>query len=39
MTAARALYLAIGFTVYGREPRGMKLPDGYYDMEQMVLRL
>ena len=39
MTAARGLYLALGFTAYGREPRALKLPGGYYDMEQMVLRL
>jgi RimJ/RimL family protein N-acetyltransferase len=37
---ARALYLARGFTVYGTEPRALRLLDGrYLDEELMVLRL
>ena len=38
-TAARRLYQSAGFTVYGLEPRAMKLPTGYVDEELMILRL
>jgi ribosomal protein S18 acetylase RimI-like enzyme len=39
MTSARNLYLHLGFTVYGREPRALKLPERYYDNENMILLL
>jgi ribosomal protein S18 acetylase RimI-like enzyme len=39
LDAARALYVSLGFEVYGREPRGMKIDDRYVDDEHMVLRL
>jgi ribosomal protein S18 acetylase RimI-like enzyme len=36
---ARGLYLACGFTVYGTEPRALRLPDGrYLDEDLLVLR-
>lgn len=35
-TAARSLYLSLGFTVYGREPHALKLPDRYIDEDYMV---
>ena len=39
-TAARALYRALGFTVYGLQPRALRLEDGrYLDEELMILRL
>lgn len=39
-TAARALYLALGFTVYGVRRQALKLPDGrYLDEELMILWL
>lgn len=39
-TAARALYLSLGFVVYGTEPHALKLPDGdYLDEDMMVLWL
>jgi ribosomal protein S18 acetylase RimI-like enzyme len=38
-TAARALYLAVGFTSYALEPRSLKLDDRYLDEELMVLWL
>lgn len=37
--AARALYVAVGFAVYGTEPRALKVGDEYLDEELMVLRL
>ncbi|HEX9038552.1 MAG TPA: GNAT family N-acetyltransferase [Ktedonobacterales bacterium] len=38
--AARALYQSLGFTVYGMRPRVLKLPDGrYLDEELMLLML
>jgi RimJ/RimL family protein N-acetyltransferase len=37
--AARRLYAAHGFTVYGVEPHALKLDDRYYDEDLMVLRL
>ena len=37
--AARQLYLAAGFTIYGCEPRALKLDDQYFDEDLMVLRL
>lgn len=39
-TAARALYLSVGFAVYGTEPHALKLPDGHYlDEDMMILWL
>lgn len=39
-TAARALYLSLGFEIFGRNPRLYKLSDGrYVDQEEMALRL
>ena len=39
-TAARALYLSVGFVVYGTEPHALKLPDGHYlDEDMMILWL
>ena len=39
-TAARVLYRALGFAVYGAQPHALKLPDGrYLDEELMILRL
>jgi ribosomal protein S18 acetylase RimI-like enzyme len=37
--AARGLYAALGFRSWGIEPRANKMPDGYVDVEHMVLRL
>lgn len=37
--AARRLYDALGFQVYGREPRALKVGDQYYDEDFMVLDL
>jgi ribosomal protein S18 acetylase RimI-like enzyme len=37
--AARSLYLSLGFTTYGVEPRGLKVGERYFDDENMVLRL
>ena len=38
--AARALYLCSGFVVYGTEPHALRLPDGtYLDEDLMILRL
>ncbi len=38
--AARALYRSLGFTMYGLQPRALKLDDGrYLDEELMILRL
>ena len=39
-TAARALYLSLGFEIFGRNPRLYKLSDGrYVDQEEMALWL
>ena len=38
-TAARALYDTLGFVVYGRDPRTLKIGDRYFDEDMMVLRL
>jgi ribosomal protein S18 acetylase RimI-like enzyme len=38
-TAARRLYLSLGFEVYGLEPRAMKQGDRYWDEELMILPL
>ena len=38
-TAARKLYEALGFVVFGREPRVVKIGEHYYDAELMVLDL
>jgi ribosomal protein S18 acetylase RimI-like enzyme len=37
-TAARHLYLSLGFQIYGREPRALKVGSEYIDEEMMVLR-
>lgn len=37
--AAYKLYLSLGFTEYGVEPRALKLGDKYLDEHMMVLRL
>ena len=34
---AQTLYLSLGFVVYGREPRGMRIDGEYFDEELMVL--
>lgn len=36
---AGALYRAMGFTVYGREPRAMRVGKRFYDEDLMVLQL
>jgi ribosomal protein S18 acetylase RimI-like enzyme len=36
-SAARALYLSLGFRIYGHEPRALKVGDIYADEEHMVL--
>jgi ribosomal protein S18 acetylase RimI-like enzyme len=36
--SAKQLYESLGFEVYGREPRAIKLGDRYVDEELMVLR-
>jgi ribosomal protein S18 acetylase RimI-like enzyme len=38
-TSARRLYAALGFVVYGREPRAVRIGDRYLDEELMVLSL
>jgi ribosomal protein S18 acetylase RimI-like enzyme len=38
-TAARKLYEALGFVVFGREPRAVKVNDQFFDEEFMVLDL
>lgn len=38
-SAARALYIAAGFVVYGTELHSLKLGDEYLDEDLMVLRL
>ena len=38
-TAARRLYESLGFRVYGREPRAVKIAEEYLDEEFMVLEL
>jgi GNAT superfamily N-acetyltransferase len=38
-TAARKLYLELGFQTYGREPQGLKVGESYADEELMTLRL
>jgi ribosomal protein S18 acetylase RimI-like enzyme len=37
--AARALYASLGFRTWGIKPRSYRMPDGYVDSEQMLLRL
>lgn len=37
--SAKALYARLGFEVFGREPRGQKVGDRYYDQEHLVLML
>jgi len=36
---ARALYDALGFASFGREPRALRVGDRFFDEEHMVLRL
>lgn len=38
-TSARDTYSDLGFTVYGHEPRALRLPDRFVDVEFMVLTL
>jgi ribosomal protein S18 acetylase RimI-like enzyme len=38
-TTAKRLYESLGFTVYGREPRAVKIGDEYFDEELMQLKL
>jgi ribosomal protein S18 acetylase RimI-like enzyme len=38
-TTAKRLYESLGFEVYGREPRAVKVDDEYFDEEFMLLRL
>lgn len=38
-TAARKLYLAQGFKVYGTEPNALKIDGNYFDEDLMILRL
>jgi ribosomal protein S18 acetylase RimI-like enzyme len=38
-TAARALYLDLGFTIYGREPQALKIGEAYTDEDHMTLQL
>jgi ribosomal protein S18 acetylase RimI-like enzyme len=38
-TTAKRLYESLGFTVYGREPRAIKIGDEYFDEEFMLLKL
>lgn len=37
--AAKAVYTGLGFRVYGREPRALKIGESYLDQELMVLEL
>jgi len=37
--AARQLYRRLGFQTYGREPRGLKVGETYFDQELLVLLL
>ena len=37
--AAKHLYDSLGFVVYGREPRAVKIGDEFFDEELMVLKL
>ncbi len=37
--AAKRLYESLGFTVYGREPRAVRIGDEYFDEEFMILKL
>jgi RimJ/RimL family protein N-acetyltransferase len=36
---AAALYRSLGFEVYGREPRAMRVDGRYHDEDLMLLRL
>lgn len=38
-SAARALYVSLGFTTYGVEPGGLKIGAEYLDNEHMLLKL
>jgi ribosomal protein S18 acetylase RimI-like enzyme len=38
-TTAKHLYESLGFVVYGREPRAVKIGDEYFDEEFMLLKL
>ena len=37
--AAKRLYESLSFTVYGREPRAVRIGDEYFDEEFMILKL
>ena len=37
--AARQLYRSLGFQTYGREPRGLRIGETYFDQELLVLLL
>lgn len=37
--AARQLYLSMGFALYGREPRALRVDGRYYDEDLMVIML
>ena len=38
-TAARSLYLSLGFEGYGTEPNALKVGNTYIDEDYMILRL
>ena len=38
-TTAKRLYESLGFTVYGREPRAVRIGHEYFDEELMLLKL
>ena len=38
-TTAKRLYESLGFVVYGREPRAVKISDEFFDEEFMLLKL
>lgn len=38
-TAARYLYLGLGFSIYGTEPRALRVGERYFDEDEMVLFL
>ena len=38
-TAAMRLYRSLGFEVFGREPRALKIGDRFIDEEHMIMRL
>jgi ribosomal protein S18 acetylase RimI-like enzyme len=38
-SAAKQLYASLGFELYGREPRALKVGDTFLDQEEMVLHI